>query len=157
MVPVAVGYIPAAIILVGLYFTPESPRWLVSKGHTKQALESLDRLRPRSEIDNGTTVAEVDALEEVAADSGTSRTGRWIDLFGRKYIRRTMVSPSPSSHSAIPRAFWPDQWDRWIRADRLEDLGVAFHLRPDLGSAVCWIIRTDVSLPLILLHQAARW
>ena len=89
--PVAVGYIPAVILIAGLYFTPESPRWLISKGKGDQALKALDRLRTRKEVENGTTLAEIQALEEAVIEQSQDRSGRWIDLFSRKYFRRTMV------------------------------------------------------------------
>ncbi|KAJ3959835.1 hypothetical protein N0V92_003542 [Colletotrichum tropicale] len=37
--------IPAVPLLFGIYFTPESPRWLLKKKKYKQAYESLKRLR----------------------------------------------------------------------------------------------------------------
>jgi sugar porter (SP) family MFS transporter len=36
--------IPAAIFLVGLFFVPESPRWLMQMGRTEEALSSLRRI-----------------------------------------------------------------------------------------------------------------
>ena len=95
-VPVAIGYIPAVLIMFGLLFTPESPRWLISKGSKDGALGSLERLRPRWEVENGTTNAEVDALEEAVMEARSAKTGRWIDLFSRKFIRRTMVRGTPA-------------------------------------------------------------
>lgn len=40
----AVGVIPAIILLFGLLFMPDSPRWLVSKGHVKNALDVLQQI-----------------------------------------------------------------------------------------------------------------
>ncbi|KAI8179404.1 putative polyol transporter 2 [Colletotrichum sp. SAR 10_76] len=40
--------IPAVPLLFGIYFTPESPRWLLKKKKCKQAYESLKRLRGSS-------------------------------------------------------------------------------------------------------------
>ena len=40
--------IPASVFLVGLFFIPESPRWLVRKGHVNKAREVLDRIGGQS-------------------------------------------------------------------------------------------------------------
>ncbi|MCO5564157.1 hypothetical protein L7F22_017813 [Adiantum nelumboides] len=64
--------IPACIYLVlGLFFLPESPRWLVSKGKTKEAKEVLQRLRNKKDVSGemallveGLGVGENPVLEE---------------------------------------------------------------------------------------------
>lgn len=47
--------IPAILLLIGVPFCPESPRWLVLHGKKDQALKSLERLRKQGEIDSGYT------------------------------------------------------------------------------------------------------
>ncbi|KAH7416547.1 hypothetical protein KP509_14G096100 [Ceratopteris richardii] len=43
--------IPSFIYLVlALYYLPESPRWLVSKGRTKEAMRVLERLRNKADV-----------------------------------------------------------------------------------------------------------
>jgi MFS transporter, SP family, galactose:H+ symporter len=39
-----IGFIPAALQGLGLFFIPESPAWLISQGHTSAAEKSLHRL-----------------------------------------------------------------------------------------------------------------
>ena len=41
----ALGAVPGVLFLIGLAFLPESPRWLILKGHVDQARASLRRLR----------------------------------------------------------------------------------------------------------------
>ncbi|KAK3048656.1 hypothetical protein LTR09_009965 [Extremus antarcticus] len=39
------AFIPAVPLVIGIYFCPESPRWLMSKGRFEKAYRSLKRLR----------------------------------------------------------------------------------------------------------------
>jgi hypothetical protein len=44
-VPVAVQLVPGGIMLIGLFFLTESPRWLMKKGRHEEALASLAYIR----------------------------------------------------------------------------------------------------------------
>jgi len=44
-VPVAIQLIPGGIMLCGLFFLKESPRWLMKKGRHQQAADSLSHIR----------------------------------------------------------------------------------------------------------------
>ncbi|KAJ4245994.1 hypothetical protein NW762_013738 [Fusarium torreyae] len=44
-VPMAVQTLPGVILILGIFFLPESPRWLLSKGKIEDAQLSLEKLR----------------------------------------------------------------------------------------------------------------
>ena len=92
LIPQAVQMLPAVIILIMIWFTPESPRWLVLKGRREEALKSLNRLRPQRDIDNGFTGAEIDAIELSIQEAGGQDHGRWLDLFRGNMLRRTWIA-----------------------------------------------------------------
>lgn len=50
-VPVAIQIIPGGLMLIGLFFLKESPRWLMRKGRHDEALESLAHIRYASSTD----------------------------------------------------------------------------------------------------------
>ena len=65
--------IPAAIFAIGMYFLPESPRWLVRHGEPARARTILARIRGTSDVD-----AEMKEIEHSFAQS--QEHGNWRDL-----------------------------------------------------------------------------
>lgn len=47
----AVGLIPALLLFVGMFFLPESPRWLIKHGYDDKARDILTHIRGTGEID----------------------------------------------------------------------------------------------------------
>lgn len=52
--------LPALVQLVGFIFMPESPRWLLGKGHSEQATTTLQTVRSTQDVR-----AEIDAIQAV--------------------------------------------------------------------------------------------
>lgn len=75
-IPVAVQLIPGGLMLVGLFFLKESPRWLMKQGRQEEALHSLAYIRNESETSEEVQkeIAEIHAaiLEESAATEGVT-------------------------------------------------------------------------------------
>ena len=76
----AVAAVPAFFFLIALFYVPESPRWLVEKGHNKEALRILARV-------NGQALAEAELAQIQAAVAEES--GTWKELF-QPGVRRAL-------------------------------------------------------------------
>ncbi|KAI5917668.1 putative maltose permease [Camillea tinctor] len=85
IIPLGIVHIVPGILTIGLFFIPESPRWLGSKGRFEEAERSLQWLRPQ-----GWSVTE--ELEEMkttlAAEEQLQATTGYLDLFRNPIDRR---------------------------------------------------------------------
>ncbi|QVM11100.1 hypothetical protein D8B26_005751 [Coccidioides posadasii str. Silveira] len=89
------AFIPAVPLVLGIYFCPESPRWLLKKGKYAQAYASLLRLRNtplQAARDLYYVHAQLVHEEVVLEESGLSKKNnmltRFIELFTIPRIRR---------------------------------------------------------------------
>ena len=56
---IAIGVVPAVVLLIGMFFMPESPRWLIKKNKVQQAVSILKRLNGQVVKDE---IAEIQAV-----------------------------------------------------------------------------------------------
>ncbi|KAF8728763.1 hypothetical protein HU200_018041 [Digitaria exilis] len=84
---VVVGLIPCAILLVGLFFIPESPRWLANVGREKEFTDSLQKFRGKdSDISE-----EATEIKGYIESISTLPKARIQDLFQSKNIYAVTV------------------------------------------------------------------
>ncbi|CAA7013594.1 unnamed protein product [Microthlaspi erraticum] len=81
------GVLPCTLLIPGLFFIPESPRWLAKMGFTEDFETSLQVLRG---FDADITV-EVNEIKRSVASSGKRSAVRFVDLKRRRYYFPLMV------------------------------------------------------------------
>ncbi|WP_266367216.1 sugar porter family MFS transporter [Tellurirhabdus rosea] len=72
------GFIPAAILFGGMFFVPESPRWLVSKGRDEEARAVLNRLHETDKVE-----LEFSQIKKVNDEEKTRKVD-WRELFSSR-------------------------------------------------------------------------
>ena len=92
-IPIAIQFIWAFILATGMFYLPESPRWLVKKGKDAQAASSLARLTSLSKDDPEveSELADIRAALKEEQDRGE---GSYADCFRathNKILLRTLT------------------------------------------------------------------
>ncbi|KAH7856863.1 hypothetical protein Vadar_006354 [Vaccinium darrowii] len=82
-----IGLVPCIVILFGLFFIPESPRWLAKVGKMEEFEAALQKLRG-NDANVSREAAEIQAYIE---DLQSLPKSRVLDLFHRKYIRSVII------------------------------------------------------------------
>lgn len=77
----ATGLVPAFLLLIGMLFLPETPRWLILKGYVNKAHRILSMIRPAEKVNK--------ELEEISS-SHFIKTKNWKKLFSKK-IRPVLI------------------------------------------------------------------
>ena len=89
------AFIPAFILMLGIWFTPESPRWLMKKGKYDKAFRSFLKLRAHPIISARDYYYSHVIFEEERAISGNSNYfSRLYDCFRIPRIRRANYGAS---------------------------------------------------------------
>ncbi len=78
-----VGVIPAVVLFIGMFFLPETPRWLMSKGREEEAKKVLDRIEDPEFV--GASIAAMKS--EMAIDASQAS---WKEIF-KPWLRNALI------------------------------------------------------------------
>ncbi|CAK9158353.1 unnamed protein product [Ilex paraguariensis] len=81
------GLLPCIFLLVGLFFIPESPRWLAKVGQQEEFEVALQRLRGK----NADVSHEATEIQDYIETLQSLPKARMLDLFDGKYIRAMII------------------------------------------------------------------
>lgn len=87
--PFAIQWLWPLIILIGVFFAPESPWWYVRKGRLEEAEKALNRLSS-SGVDNKITLAAMIETDRLELEMQTGTT--YWDCFKKVNRRRTEIA-----------------------------------------------------------------
>lgn len=79
-----VGVIPAIILLIGMYFMPESPRWLLINGREKEGLAVLQLVEKESSVNQAYELIKREILQ------GSKERSRYKDLF-KPWLKNALI------------------------------------------------------------------
>ncbi|KAG6811257.1 hypothetical protein H0H92_008300 [Tricholoma furcatifolium] len=90
---IASAFVPAVPLFLGIYFCPESPRWLMKKGRYHDAYKSFKRLR-NSELQAARDLYYVhrQLTEELIVLKGSTYVSRFFELFTIPRVRRATLA-----------------------------------------------------------------
>ncbi|GKV08908.1 hypothetical protein SLEP1_g20479 [Rubroshorea leprosula] len=82
-----ISAIPCIVQIIGLFFTPESPRWLAKVGMDKEFEAALQRLRGK-DTDISEEASDIKDYLEISQEEPQAR---FLDLFERRYANSLFV------------------------------------------------------------------
>ncbi|KAK0382788.1 hypothetical protein NLU13_9883 [Sarocladium strictum] len=90
-IPIITQIIPPGILVLVLFFLPESPSWLLIKGRREDAANAFRRFNgPGFDVDSAMAVADVAIGKEREARQ-LEKGSRWLDCFRGTNLRRTTI------------------------------------------------------------------
>ncbi|CAF1459277.1 unnamed protein product [Adineta ricciae] len=79
-IPIGLQLLWAAILCIGMFILPESPRYLILKGHVDQAYQSQSRLTSKK-IDDPQVTSHIKEMIVDTAAAKAQQTGTYLDCF----------------------------------------------------------------------------
>ncbi|RKP30963.1 general substrate transporter [Metschnikowia bicuspidata] len=84
--------IPGLCLLFGLFFIPESPRWLAKQGYWDEAEYIVAKIQAKGDLDNPDVQIEISEIKEQLMIDEHAKNFTYGDLFSKKYRKRTITA-----------------------------------------------------------------
>ncbi|KAI9323702.1 general substrate transporter [Dichotomocladium elegans] len=90
-IPWGVQAIPAAILFIGMFFFPHSPRWLADVGRMDDAIKVLADIHGNGDVNHPRVRQEIEEIEAVIQFDREQASHRYTDIFKRQYAYRSFL------------------------------------------------------------------
>ena len=104
--PIILQIPTAAIFGFGLFYFPQSPRWLLTKGKTDQAHRSFGRLYSTDPLGDDVSRQVLDTQAAIDEEKELSSSTNWTEIFHRNFVRRTMIALAINCCAALSGSFF---------------------------------------------------
>lgn len=84
--------VPGLILAVGLFFIPESPRWLAKQGHWEDAEKIIAGVNGKNSTTDPDVLIEVQEIKEQLLVEENVKGFTYANLFSKKYLLRTVTA-----------------------------------------------------------------
>lgn len=86
--------VPGLMLFFGVFFLPESPRWLAKNGYWEESLDVVAKLQAKGERSDPDVLIEMSEIKDQILSDVKSEQVTYLDLFRKKYLARTLTAVS---------------------------------------------------------------
>lgn len=86
--------VPGAILLVGMFFFPRSPRWLAKKDRWEEAIQVLAHLHGGGDVNHPKVLAEYKEIEDAIRFEREEATSSFKALVAPRILKRVILGMS---------------------------------------------------------------
>jgi len=90
-IPLGLQCLPAVVLIIGLFWLPESPRWLIQHGHYEQAHKVIEKLHSDIGVDADFCEREFDQIKQQIDYEREVTIKSWWTLFTKPSYRRRLI------------------------------------------------------------------
>jgi MFS family permease len=87
----AMQVVPGLMLLIGMFFLPESPRWLARKGRLEECQNVLTLVHGQGDANHPLVRQEYQEIQEYCEIEKANKDVTYLELFKPQYINRTHI------------------------------------------------------------------